>query len=433
MSIITDPEFKALIPPLTDDEFRQLEENIVKEGIRDPLVVWKQEDGNMILLDGHNRMKISAEHAGIPFQIVEKTFGSREEALIWIFRNQIGRRNLSVYDRSVLALKLKPKIAELAKKSQSSGIERSIPQISGEQAIKEASEKKVEEIKKQGHSADATSYLIDAERHSAGRQINALSMAHHKHIYFIRMNDVLKVGSSYNVQSRLKQFKTNAPSAEIVGDVFYGDGAETFERKIRKRFSEYALSNETYRYSEELLSQMISFTKRAAERKNETDYQVAQLAGVSHDTIHKVEVIQNSADPHLIESVRSGDASINQAYNAVMIKKAESEGRIPQTQAQKKRQELVEAHERHEAYDPSGVASIADARQDREDRKTIALEWCRKLKNALQDLYWTGALNTTELLKEIRKSLTDDERESLVKRIVDARMILDAALSELED
>ena len=431
--ITIDKEFQSLIPPLSEDEYKQLEANCVADGIRDPLVVWKQEDGTMVLLDGHNRMKISAEHGGIPFQIVEKHFRNRDEALVWIFRNQIGRRNLSAYDRSVLALKLKPKVAELAKKSQSSGIERSIPQISGEQAIEETSEKKVEEIKKQGYSADTTSNLIDAERHSTGRQINALSLAHHKHIYFIRMNDVLKVGSSYNVQSRLKQFKTNAPSAEIVGDVFYGDGAETFEGKIRKRFSEYALSNETYRYSEELLSQMISFTKRAAERKNETDYQVAQLAGVSHDTIHKVEAIERSPNETIKQQVRSGDISINQAYNTVMTEKAEREGRIPHTQAQKKRQELAEAHERHEAYDPSGVASIADARQDRQDRKTIALEWCRKLKNALQDLYWTGALNKTELFAEIRKALTDDERERLIKRIVDARMVLNAALSELED
>ena len=27
-----DPEFQSQIPPLTDDEFKQLEENILKEG-----------------------------------------------------------------------------------------------------------------------------------------------------------------------------------------------------------------------------------------------------------------------------------------------------------------------------------------------------------------------------------------------------------------
>ena len=46
-----DPEFQSQIPPLTDDEFKQLEENILKEGkLLSPLIVW-----NNTLVDGHNR------------------------------------------------------------------------------------------------------------------------------------------------------------------------------------------------------------------------------------------------------------------------------------------------------------------------------------------------------------------------------------------
>lgn len=65
MSIIIDEEFKSLIPPLSDDEFRQLEANCVRDGIRDPLVVWPQDDSNDILVDGHNRFRISAMHSGM--------------------------------------------------------------------------------------------------------------------------------------------------------------------------------------------------------------------------------------------------------------------------------------------------------------------------------------------------------------------------------
>ncbi len=46
-------------------------------------------------------------------------FKSREDAKQWIILNQFGRRNLSAYDRSLLALKLKPLIAEKAKAKQS--------------------------------------------------------------------------------------------------------------------------------------------------------------------------------------------------------------------------------------------------------------------------------------------------------------------------
>ena len=60
--IVIDKEFESLIPPLSPEEFAQLEENCVKEGIRDALVVWPQEDGSDILIDGHNRWKIANKH-----------------------------------------------------------------------------------------------------------------------------------------------------------------------------------------------------------------------------------------------------------------------------------------------------------------------------------------------------------------------------------
>ena len=56
-----DPEFQSQIPPLTDDEFKQLEENILKEGkLLSPLIVW-----NNTLVDGHNRYAILQKHPEI--------------------------------------------------------------------------------------------------------------------------------------------------------------------------------------------------------------------------------------------------------------------------------------------------------------------------------------------------------------------------------
>ena len=107
-----DQEFKALIPPLTADEYAQLEENIVEDGCRDPLVLWGD-----VLIDGHNRWGICARH-GIHFNTVQMDFAGRDEAKAWIIKNQFGRRNLLPYVRSVLALKLKPLMAEKAKERQ---------------------------------------------------------------------------------------------------------------------------------------------------------------------------------------------------------------------------------------------------------------------------------------------------------------------------
>ena len=86
-----DPEFQSQIPPLTNDEFKQLEENILKEGkLISPLIVW-----NNTLVDGHNRYAILQKHPEIYFSTMPLPFESREEVLAWICKNQVGRRNLS--------------------------------------------------------------------------------------------------------------------------------------------------------------------------------------------------------------------------------------------------------------------------------------------------------------------------------------------------
>jgi DNA modification methylase len=91
--IVVDREFASLIPALSDDERRQLEENIVDHGgARDPLVVWAAK-GKLTLLDGHNRYEICSRR-GLPFDVHEMRFATRDDAADWIDRNQLGRRNL---------------------------------------------------------------------------------------------------------------------------------------------------------------------------------------------------------------------------------------------------------------------------------------------------------------------------------------------------
>ena len=93
-----DPEFQSQIPPLTDDEFKQLEENILKEGkLLSPLIVW-----NNTLVDGHNRYAILQKHPEIYFSTMPLRFANREEALAWICKNQLGRRNLTPQQKKYL-------------------------------------------------------------------------------------------------------------------------------------------------------------------------------------------------------------------------------------------------------------------------------------------------------------------------------------------
>lgn len=128
--ITIDSEFQSLIPALSAEEYGQLEENILHDGIRDALIVW---DG--ILLDGHNRYEIAQKY-NLPYEVQEMNFDSRADAERWVILNQFGRRNLSAYDRSILALRLKPIIAAQAKERQEAGINQySLCQKSDKPAI----------------------------------------------------------------------------------------------------------------------------------------------------------------------------------------------------------------------------------------------------------------------------------------------------------
>jgi N6-adenosine-specific RNA methylase IME4 len=106
-------ELERLIPPLSDEEYKQLERNILEEGIRDPLITW-----NGILIDGHNRYRIAQEH-DINYETLEKEFENINRVKEWMINNQFGRRNLSNYQRSVLALQLEDVFREKAKESKS--------------------------------------------------------------------------------------------------------------------------------------------------------------------------------------------------------------------------------------------------------------------------------------------------------------------------
>lgn len=90
-----DPEFQNKIPPLTEEEYAQLEENILADGeVYEPIVVW-----NGVIVDGHNRWKIIQQHPEIPYKTREMDFPDKWAAFEWMYKKQLGRRNLTEENR----------------------------------------------------------------------------------------------------------------------------------------------------------------------------------------------------------------------------------------------------------------------------------------------------------------------------------------------
>ena len=91
-----EPEFQEKIPPLTAEEFDQLRENILTDGeVYEPIVTW-----NGVIVDGHNRWRIIQEHPEIPYRVKEMQFPDKWAAFEWMYKKQLGRRNLTEENRT---------------------------------------------------------------------------------------------------------------------------------------------------------------------------------------------------------------------------------------------------------------------------------------------------------------------------------------------
>lgn len=99
-----DPELRDLLPPLTDEEFKKLEKNIIDNGFdrNFPIMVW-----NGFIADGHNRYTICKKHNIEPV-VGTLAYETKDEVMEWMLDIQLGRRNLSPIQRIAVAEKYRP-------------------------------------------------------------------------------------------------------------------------------------------------------------------------------------------------------------------------------------------------------------------------------------------------------------------------------------
>lgn len=113
-------EFKKLIPPLTAEEFKQLEENCLNEGIREAILTW-----NGFIIDGHNRYEIATKW-NLDYQTKSKHFNSELDAKIWMVNNQFGRRNLQDFVKGELMKTLEELEKQKGKEKQLQTLKKGI-------------------------------------------------------------------------------------------------------------------------------------------------------------------------------------------------------------------------------------------------------------------------------------------------------------------
>ena len=193
-------EFKNLIPALSAEEFKQLEENCLADGIREAIITW-----HGYIIDGHNRYEIATKHK-LKYESIEKSFDSEEDVKEWMIHNQFGRRNLSNYQRSVLALELESVFSARAKEKQKEAGE--VKQKSAEAPIE--TRKEVAKVANVSHDTIAKVKVIQATATPEVKaKLNAGTMS---------INEAYKINHFSQVASKIKDsdIKTQAEVNKVV-------------------------------------------------------------------------------------------------------------------------------------------------------------------------------------------------------------------------
>lgn len=116
-----DPELRDLLPPLTDEEYKQLEKNIVENGFDKnfPIMEW-----HGYIVDGHNRYDICKKHNITDYVVGTLAYETKEEVMEWMLDIQLGRRNLSPIQRIAIAEKYRNIYEKQARENQLSGLKQ---------------------------------------------------------------------------------------------------------------------------------------------------------------------------------------------------------------------------------------------------------------------------------------------------------------------
>ena len=116
-----DPDFEELLSPLDKETYDILETSIKRCGCTETVKTW-----NSFIIDGHNRYKACWELKE-PFGVTEMEFADKSEVILWMIDLQIGRRNVTAFQRTALALKKKEIYAQKAKERMYAGVKADNP------------------------------------------------------------------------------------------------------------------------------------------------------------------------------------------------------------------------------------------------------------------------------------------------------------------
>lgn len=118
--IVIKPWLKDLVRPRTESEQANLTADISENGLTTPIILTTFDGEDNCLVDGHGRLEsyLKLGKSDIPYEVIE--FKNKDEISAWVYRKQLGRRNLTKQDRVYLIGSLPDSRATLVKQFETS-------------------------------------------------------------------------------------------------------------------------------------------------------------------------------------------------------------------------------------------------------------------------------------------------------------------------
>ena len=112
-----NPEYEHLLPPLLDEELKNLENSILEDGILHPFLI----NPDKVVLDGHNRLIICQRHSINEVPFVERSFDTDLEEMEFVISFNLTRRHLTMTQKVELGITFHKIEQEKAKRRQAIG------------------------------------------------------------------------------------------------------------------------------------------------------------------------------------------------------------------------------------------------------------------------------------------------------------------------
>ena len=252
-----DPELRDLLPPLTDEEYKKLEINILENGFDKnfPIMEW-----NGFIVDGHNRYNICKKHNITDYTVGTLAYKTKEEVMEWMLDIQLGRRNLSPIQRISVAEKYRPIYEKQARENQGRRtdlINDFVPNLAQSKSDNRVNTKL------------ANVANVGKETYRMGKKILD---SNNKEVKDAVLSGDMSINAGYNKIREDEKQKENKKSKDI------NSNGNSQKAKINQKINDIKVSDEVKKICEDL-----KIEKTKEDRESSWDYKISIIACMNAD------------------------------------------------------------------------------------------------------------------------------------------------------